>query len=484
MSENQFRPCSFKQQEFLKSDATVTVYGGSMGAAKTHGGLLRHLRWVRDQNYVGYVIRKNETVLRDGGGAFDAACKLYKIFDPKCRITLRPMQVIFSSGAKINFKGFADDRAKEDYRGKQLSGVMVDEGTQLTEDQIDMLISRLRTEAKMTANIWITCNPDPDSYLFEWVEWYLYPKGTVIDGNLVEGRPDPKKNGKLRYMLRVNGKYVFESSKEELIEKYQHLFQEKILPKTFRFIGATVYDNPPLLKNNPEYLNNLQGLPRVAKERDLYGNWLARAENTGYFKRDWLGEPLTHVPMDVKSRVRCWDLAASLKTETNPDPDYTVGVLMSKTLDGKFVIEDVYRDRKRHGDVIKEVARIAHEDEAMFGDVQVYIPEDGGQAGKVAAAYMIQQLAEMGIGAKKHNVGTKSKLNRFKPFCASAENGSVHYVKAEWNNEFLYELEAFDGTRKAVHDDRHYLSSINPVNSVETSSRQYRAKRSVTTVTV
>jgi predicted phage terminase large subunit-like protein len=126
---------------------------------------------------------------------------------------------------------------------------------------------------------------------------------------------------------------------------------------------------------------------------------------------------------------------------------------MSRNRDDKFIIEDVARFRKRHGEVLQEVIRVAREDQAFYGDVQCFIPEDAGQAGKVAATYAVNQLAMNGIGAKLIKVGSVSKLNRFKPFAASAEVGSVRVVQAKWNHEFFYELEAFDGTRKSIHDD-------------------------------
>jgi predicted phage terminase large subunit-like protein len=452
---NEFKPCSARQSEFLKSNATVTVFGGSRGSAKTYGGLLRHLRWVHEPRYVGYVIRKNEKILRDGGGAFQEACVLYRLFEPRIKVTSKPMRITFPSGATIDFQGFGDDRDMDKYRGKQLSGIMCDEGNQLEEKHVDMLMSCMRTSSKMNPNIWITCNPDPHSYLFKWVEWYLYPKGAVVDGELVEGRPDPAKNGKLIWMIRVNGTYVFDEDRNKLIDDYNYLYDGKADPISFRFIGATVYDNPPLLKNNPTYLAQLLGLPRVQKERDLFGNWVAVDETTGYFKKAWVGDLLHTVPLDVVRRVRCWDFAASIPSEVNPDPDWTVGVLMSRNRDDKFIIEDVARFRKRHGEVLQEVIRVAREDQAFYGDVQCFIPEDAGQAGKVAATYAVNQLAMNGIGAKLIKVGSVSKLNRFKPFAASAEVGSVRVVQAKWNHEFFYELEAFDGTRKSIHDDRH-----------------------------
>ena len=445
-----FAPCSERQSEFLKSNCTITVYGGSVGSAKSYGGLLRMLRWVGDKDFVGVVVRKNEATLRSAGGLFLEAVEMYKKFEPRIKVTTKPMRVVFPSGAIIDFKGLQDDRDAEKFRGLQLSAILVDEASQIPENHLMMLISRLRTKANMIPNISLTCNPDPDCVIAKWVDWYLYPKGHAL-----EGRPDPSKNGTELWAIRINGNYVFSENKMQLLEDHKASFQHgAVEPISFKFIGATIFDNPPLLKNNPAYLSTLQSLPRVQKERDLYGNWYARSEKTGYFKREWVGELLTTIPLEVKSRVRAWDLAASLPTEQNPDPDFTVGVLLSKTLDDKFVVEDVQRFRKRHGEVLEEVVRIAKQDNDYYGDVQVYIPEDAGQAGKVAAAYAVQQLAANGIGAKLIRVGSTSKLNRFKPLAASAEVGALRVVKAEWNDGFFSELEAFDGTRRRGHDDQ------------------------------
>ena len=67
----------------------------------------------------------------------------------------------------------------------------------------------------MTPSIWLTCNPDPDHYLREWVDWWLYP-----EGHPKFGLPDPEKNGKERYILRLGDDLHWGDSKEELIEKF------------------------------------------------------------------------------------------------------------------------------------------------------------------------------------------------------------------------------------------------------------------------
>lgn len=450
MASSKIGPASKKHEMFLKSDARLIVYGGAAGGGKTHVGLMRHIRFTDDPNYVGYVIRKNSTAIMKAGSVFDEAVEMYKKVDPNCQIKLKDQKIVFSSGASITFSHYENDTAgKELYRGLQISGIMYDEASQATADQIFWLLSRNRSKSKHLAGIWLTANPDPDSYLFEWVKWYLYPKGHPL-----EGRPDPDKDGKIRWMLRRGNDFVWADSKEELIA----IYGKKILPIQFQFISATIKDNPPLIESNPEYLANLESLGRIEKERMLYGNWLAREDAAGFFKRQWVTE-IDEVPYNqIVKTYRAWDIAGSLPSEAEPDPDFTAGVKMSKLRDGSYLIWDVIRFRARYGDVTNRILKIAREDGK---NVDILIPQDPGAAGKAAAGHMVQEIIEAGFYARKRPTN-KSKVERFRPFAASAENGVIKILKNCGNdpdfknfetNEFFYkELEQFNGGRKG-HDD-------------------------------
>jgi hypothetical protein len=58
-------------------------------------------------------------------------------------------------------------------------------------------------------------------------------------------------------------------------------------PISVTFIPASVFDNPALLRVNPEYLAWLLSLPLVKSERLLGGNWKIRPAAGLYFKREW-----------------------------------------------------------------------------------------------------------------------------------------------------------------------------------------------------
>lgn len=331
----------------------------------------------------------------------------------------------------------------------EVSKFLVDEGQQYTEEMVVYLMSRMRNPAsKCKPHMKITCNPDKNSFLRKWVDWYL----------LEDGLPDPEKAGKLRYFVRLDNTMHWGDSREELLEKFgrrdaqgnllplEHPRQVK--PLTFTFIPATVYDNPVLMEIQPEYVTWLEGLGRVEKERLLYGNWDATEEGSGYFKREWLS-PLKESPDDVIKRVRAWDIAGSLPSETLPNPDWTVGVLMAKTRSGKYIIEDVVRFRARFGEVLDKIIATAHDDGKH---VMVRLPQEPGQAGKSAVAAQITALAEEGFTARARPTN-KSKVTRFQPFASVAEAGVVYYIEnLEWNDTYFNELENFDGDRKKKDD--------------------------------
>ena len=451
-----FAPASRKQEMFINSDAFLTVFGGAAGSGKTFLSLMRFLFYVEDSNFVGYVFRKNATDLKGGGGAFREAVKMFTAYDKRVKYTKQPMCIYFPSGATINFTGLDGEAGMNAIQGIQISAAMLDEATHFSEEEVMWIISRLRTSAKMKPCIWLTCNPSPDSFLRKWLEpYHLYPMGAHVDGELVEGRPKPDADGVTRYYIRNGNEMVWGDTAEEIIEKYGHLYQKDkngkstCNPRTFIFISATCLDNPPLLEANPEYVSNLMSLPRITKERLLLGNWFAREEESGYFKRSWT--PLIN-DVDyskVKRYVRAFDIAYSVPSETNPFPDYTASVLMAKMQDDSYVVIHAERVHKRAGDVEDYVFSVIKKDlEYYKGKYQAYLPQDPS-AGKLTAIYWQKLALNNGVSIRFYKTPTNvGKVGSFQPFSASAEVGLVSVVKdSEWNDFYFSELEAFDGKR-------------------------------------
>ena len=451
---------------YIDDDEHLYVTDDYIVTHNTYMGLMRFLLYVDDPHFVGFVIRKNATDLKGAGSAFDEAVEMYTKYDPHIKITKQPMQMTFSSGAKIYFTGLDGDAGMKSLQGKQISAILLDEASHFTEEEIVWAESRLRTKADMVPNIWLTCNPDMDSVIFHWIkDFYLYPKGTVVDGELVEGRAIPERDGVVRYYLKIGNKTEWGESKEELIEKFGHRFPKDkttgkttASPKSFTFISATCLDNPPLLEANPDYVSTLAALPRITRERLLYGNWLAREEGSGYFKRQWTPQVRLDEYLkgdEIVKRVRAWDLASTLPSEAYPDPDYTVGVLIARTRAGYYLIEDMVRGRWRAGELEHMLVEQTQKDIEMYGyGCTGYLPVEPASAGKIQKHHFSRVFAEARVPIKFFKVGSgKSKLDRFLPFASVAENGLTLIKEDDWNEDFLTELELFTGSRSKNHDD-------------------------------
>lgn len=305
-----------------------------------------------------------------------------------------------------------------------------------------------------------SCNPDSDSWVLSWVEWYLDSAGY----------PDPKKDGIIRYFVIVDDRPIFADTAEELAEEYPDIcYQENgdervyIPPMTFTFVSGTIFDNKALIKANPKYLSALKAQSPINRARLLDGNWYARAEGSNYFQRNWLNK-LDKIPMEC-TEARGWDLASSEPSDKNRYPDYTASIKMLRTPQDTYVIVGDYTEeavdpltkvngkfRKRPGERDLIMLRQAKQDGV---DTFVVLPKDPGQAGTFAFNEMAKMFTNEGFIVKEDpNPSNKSKLKRFEAFSSACQNGLVSIVEDSFEPAtlaaFYKELESFDGERSTA----------------------------------
>lgn len=437
-------PCSIKQREVLTDNETdMLLVGGGMGGGKTYLALLKALKYCDDPAARVLIVRLTYPVIKAIGGLVDESQHIYKQFGAEWRV--QPLEWRFKNGAIVKFVAMPTNI--EDVKGWQATNIIVDEGADFKLTDILALKERIRgARYKGKLSMTITCNPDRNSWLFPFVEFCLDDNGV------------PKKDTETltRHFIVRSGKVLWGSSPDELYELHgQGLNRDPakgritFQPTSFRFIPMDIYSNPVLLKNNPQYLQNLLSGTRVSQLRFLHGSWTAVPEGSSVFNRDWI-KIVEHAPTNPAQKVRSWDLAHSVASETYPDPDYTSGVLMSRTKFGTYCIEDVQRFRKLTDGVVKGIIDTSHEIDGT--DILVTIPRDNG-GGKAASAFFLRAFAEAGMSVRGIGItGHSSKMQRFLPFCTLAESGCVTMVKAPWNEDFLTELEYFSGTRNQKDD--------------------------------
>jgi predicted phage terminase large subunit-like protein len=160
------------------------------------------------------------------------------------------------------------------------------------------------------------------------------------------------------------------------------------------------------------------------------------AREGGMFKRHWFEGKIIGAAPEGTRWVRHWDLAATKKTTAAR----TAGVKLGRTPDGRYVVGHVVKTQEEGGEVRRLIKGTAETDGRS---VEISLPQDPGQAGKVQKADMIAMLAGWIVRAEPE---TGDKETRAEPFANQCEAGNVYLVKGDWNTDYLDELCLFPGS--------------------------------------
>lgn len=425
----ELKPQPGPQEQFLSTQADICIYGGSAGGGKTVAILMEPLRHMENGLFRGVIFRRVTPQIRNPGGLLDESINIYSRFDGDLKDST--LEWTFPSGSKIKLAQMEHEKNKEDWQGSQIPYIGFDEVTHFTESMFVYMMSRNRSSSGIPGYIRATCNPDCESWVRKWIDWWIGE----------DGYPIASRSGVIRYFVRINGEMVWADTREEL----EDIYGQESMPKSFTFIASSIYDNKILMDNDPSYLGSLKALPRVEQLRLLGGNWDVKPEAGMFFQRAWC-EIVDAAPVGVKT-VRYWDRACTLPSEVNKDPDYTAGVKIGKGRDGFFYVMDVKRFRGTSMTVENIIKNMASQDGKA---TKIRLEEEPGASGKAEAAYMVRQLSGYQAKACK---SSKDKLTRFLPFSAQAEAGNIKIVRGPWNDAYFNELENFCGDGKG-HDDQ------------------------------
>lgn len=179
----------------------------------------------------------------------------------------------FNQNVKIKFSHLEHEKNIYDWQGAQIPFIGFDELTHFTKKMFFYLLTRNRSVCGVRPYVRATCNPDPESWVYELIKWWI---------NEETGFPIPERDGVIRYLLVDGETYIWGNTEDEVLEKGSYLIEEliqdsNINPKEFiksiTFISGTIYDNKELLKVNPAYLGNLMAQDEETKAQLLKGNW-------------------------------------------------------------------------------------------------------------------------------------------------------------------------------------------------------------------
>lgn len=133
---------------------------------------------------------------------------------------------LFPNGSRFSM-GYCDNEGDlNQYQGQEFDFIIFEEATQFPEEWITFISTSLRTtRTDFKPRIYYTMNPGGPSHEFI--------KRIFIDRNYKDGEN----------------------------------------PDDYVFIQATIYDNKPLMKANPEYIDILKALPEHKRRAHLDGDW-------------------------------------------------------------------------------------------------------------------------------------------------------------------------------------------------------------------
>lgn len=431
------RPHNGPQENFLRSPADIVIYGGGAGGGKTYGLLLKPLRYLNNPHFASVIFRRTYPEIKEEGSLWDTAMQLYPQLGGKPRET--DLSFTWANGFTISFSHLQHEKDLAKYQGAQFPDLNFDELTHFSKHQFFYLMSRLRSaKSGVRGQICGTCNPDPDSWVREFLDWWIGE----------DGFPIPERNGVLRYFIRQKDEILWADKPEDLpVRKSKN--GRLIKPKSVTFIKSTVFDNPSLLDGGSDYLDSLEALPMVERERLLAGNWNIRRTAGTFFKREFF-PCVDEAPAEAyENSMWYWDRASTEPDTENPDPDWTVGVRMGIHR-GIIYILDVQRFRKRPMTVMQNIKTFA----SQSPETPIGLEQDPGSAGVAEIDAIVRELAGYNIVVNK--VAVKKEVRAI-PFSAQAEFGNVRLVKGKWNKNYIDEHCAFP--TKGVHDDQVDASS-------------------------
>jgi predicted phage terminase large subunit-like protein len=434
------------------------VYGGAAGGGKSFFQSYRAAKHHQVKGYSAALFRRTFTMLQGSGSLWDECMGFYP--ELGASYTTRPLEFTWPHPSRVEFRHLQHEKSAEDHKSKQYAYIGFDEATDFTGRQFTFMLSRLRTTCGVPTQICLTTNPDPDSYLRTWVDWYISADGT----------PDPTRSGKIRYFVRVKDEIVWGDSRAELRKYVDH--PSEVM--SFCFIAASIFDNAILLEKDPSYLAKLKSLPDVERARFLGGNWDVKESAGDLFQQTWFRQwgatELERHLMDqtgsgarVVQSIRWWDFAATpVRGDLVPgverpadfkarepgasDPDWSVGVRLDRTADGRIIVSDVRYVRDTPGAVEAYVERTAMEDGER---VTVGWWQDPGQAS-------ISQSERLQARISRHAMvvcepASKSKLEYAREPSRAAYRGEIFYQVGKWNAFFFNQLQQFPS--KDAHDD-------------------------------
>ena len=267
-----------KQAAFMARPEYEALYGGAAGGGKSDALVIEALRQVEIHHYKGLIVRKTYPQLAE---LIDKSLNYYPRAYPKARYNASAHTWNFPSGAKILFGSMQYTKDRTRYQGQAYDFIGFDELTHFTWDEYSYLFSRNRPNGPGT-RVYIRASANPGGVGHGWVKERFVTAGkpmTTIWEDVTWRDPSG---------------------------------QEHRARQSRIFVPSSVFDNPALLNNDPDYVRRLASMPEAERKALLYGDW---DTFSGQVFTEWRNDPdhyedrlWTHVihPFRIPDSWRVW----------------------------------------------------------------------------------------------------------------------------------------------------------------------------------
>lgn len=273
-----FKPHPGKQEIFLSSTVDEVFYGGSRGGGKSHvlagDAALKPRKYYIEEidgreelvvekvsidypEYRALLLRRS---YRDIENNFKPICD--RIYSGLGGVWVeRKKAYVFPSGAQIHLGHCQTITDVNNYIGGNYHYIGFEEANQFPWKWVEMIYGSCRsTNPELKPFKRLTSNPGGVGHV--WLKKRFVEKSPPVIGEIIHDE-----NYNVDYADKQVGKtYVDDKGNTRL------------------FIPATVFDNPSILENDPQYVKYLQSLDETMRKMWLYGDWDVAA---GQFFSEW-----------------------------------------------------------------------------------------------------------------------------------------------------------------------------------------------------